>query len=129
MSLINYFLLAAIHPIIQAAEDLMITVEDELAQAPLNETSLLQPSNESTITSFKNFMRVTNSFTEEMEARAIELLDLGVNYQLCHRRFTSISATSHLSSVIGMSIRSFHLLFSLNFHELFSFFKSVYLKK
>ena len=88
-------------------------VEDEVALAPLGPDLInVKLRRGQKIRDLLRFMDLQNQYTTVMEARAEELLRVGVSLQLCHRRFCEISMTVNLPSVIGMTIRSFHQLFA-----------------
>jgi len=77
------------------------------------EQAVICPDLDNDDEAFARFIEVNHRFTVDMIRRAEALLQIGTCSTLCHRRFSTISSTSKLSSCIGMSITTFHHLFIL----------------
>jgi len=108
--------------VVNALTSVIDAVYDEEEDSTLTQ-GLLAPSDEDDPNSFNRFVDVNDIFTKEMESRAKELLTFGVNYQLSHRGFDSISATGNITSVLGMSLTEFSSVFSMLEDELKNHYK------
>jgi len=88
--------------------------EQENAESlPVLPTNILNPEDASDQRTLMDCIEQNDKYTKDMEERARYLMTVGVNTTLSHRSFHHISATLHLSSVIGMSAESFMELFTL----------------
>jgi len=99
-------------PISRVLEEAIVQSDEIDGNTPLS-GALIHPSHDGDEEVFAVFMETSNIFTKALEERVIQLLDVGVNRQLCHRRFSTISCTPKLFSCIGLSIHKFQLLFAL----------------